>query len=96
MTRSDVLNFMTSHKEQFVNEFGVIRIGVFGSVARDEAGDTSDIDIAVELQRENKADNYFKLLHFLQDALHVKIDLGIESTLKEAVQQQIKKDIIYV
>lgn len=96
VTKELILEFIASHKEQFINDFGVVRIGLFGSYARSEAHEGSDVDIAVELKRENKAANYFKLLHFLQDALHVEVDLGVESALKPAVKEQIKQEIIYV
>ena len=79
-----------------MENFGVIKIGLFGSYARSQNSENSDIDIVVELKRENKADNYFNLLHFLEDNLHKKIDLGIESSIKEVVKESIKKEIIHV
>lgn len=96
MTQQDVVNFLSSKKEFMSKQFGVLKIGLFGSYARAENSDSSDIDIAVELKKENKADNFFKLLHFLEDNLHKKIDLGIESNLKEPIRKYIKDEIIYV
>ncbi len=96
MTQAEVINFLSSKKEFMKEHFGVLKIGLFGSYARAENSEISDIDIAVELKRENKADNYFKLLHFLEDNLHKKIDLGIESNLKEPIKKYILEDIIQV
>jgi len=96
VTKDEILDFLSSHKRYMMENFGVIKIGLFGSYARSQNSEDSDIDIVVELKRENKADNYFKLLHFLEDNLDKKIDLGIESSIKEVIKESIKKEIIHV
>ncbi len=96
MTKEQIINFLSSKKEFMRDQYGVLKIGLFGSYARAENNDDSDIDIAVELERENKVDNYFGLLHFLEDNLHKKIDLGIESNIKEPIKKYIEKEIIHV
>ncbi len=77
MTKVEIITFLKKQKSFLQTNYGVLRIGLFGSYARDEQVSSSDIDIAVELSQENKADNYFGLLHFLEDNLSKKIDLGI-------------------
>jgi len=96
MTKDEVITFLKNQKSYLQDNYGVLKIGLFGSYAREEQLDTSDIDIAVELSSKNKADNYFGLLHFLEDSLHKKIDLGIESSLKSSIKKYIDKDLIYV
>ncbi len=96
MTKNEIINFLRNQKAFLQANYGVLKIGLFGSYSRDEQLSSSDIDIAVELKKENKADNYFGLLHFLEDNLSKKIDLGIESKLREPIKKYIDKDIIYV
>jgi len=96
MTKNDILTFLKEKKHFLQQQYGVLSIGLFGSYARDEYTSESDIDIAVELKKENKADNYFGLLHFLEDNLHKRIDLGIESNLKKIVKEYVDKEIIHV
>ena len=96
MTQNEIIDFMKAHKKEFQEQLGVIKIGLFGSYARGDAREDSDVDIAVELSDENRADNYFKLLHYLEDNLKMKIDLGIESCLKPAAKDNVQKEIIYV
>ncbi len=96
MTKEEILLFLREKKKFLAENYGVLSIGLFGSYARDEAREDSDIDIAVEIKSDNKADNYFGLLHYLEDTLHKKIDLGIESNLKEIVKPYVKEEIIYV
>lgn len=95
MTREQILDFLKQHKQEMHDSFGVIRIGLFGSYARGEARDDSDIDIAIELVK-NTADSYFGLLHYLEDSFQKKIDLGIESNFKPIIKPYIVKEILYV
>lgn len=96
MTREEITNFLAEHKDDMVHRFGVQKIGLFGSYARDEVQQDSDIDIAVELRQEDISDNFFGVLHYLEDHLHRKIDLGIESSLRPEIRERIRKEIIYV
>ena len=96
MNRDDITNFLAAHKTELEVRFGVEKIGLFGSYARNEAGQNSDIDVAVVLKNEKIADNYFGVLHFLEDHLQRKIDLGLESSIRQEMREQIEKEIIYV
>jgi predicted nucleotidyltransferase len=51
MKRDDILRTLVRFRDIKQDEFGIVRIGVFGSVARDEITDTSDVDVVVELDR---------------------------------------------
>jgi uncharacterized protein len=95
MTKEDILGFLSSHKPELQERFGVVSIGLFGSYARGEARVDSDIDIAVEMRRY-EADAYFGLLHFLEDNLQQQIDLGIASNIKPLLKPFIEKEIVYV
>jgi len=94
--RAQVLEFLREHKEELRKQFGVTRLGLVGSYARDEARDDSDIDLVVSLQSENSFRSFFGLLHFLQDNLHERIDLATEASLKPQVRDTILQDIRYV
>ena len=50
INRETVIRELSLLKPELAKRFGVTRIGVFGSVARDEAGENSDVDIVVEMQ----------------------------------------------
>lgn len=64
--------------------FGVRRLDVFGSLARQEAGAASDIDLLVEFEDPDRqpSKRFFGLLHHLEDNLGCKIDLLTVSGLK--------------
>jgi predicted nucleotidyltransferase len=96
MTREQILDFLKQHKQEMSDRFGVTKIGLFGSYIRGEARDDSDIDIAVELEGERLFRKFFALELFLNTSLNKKIDLGIASTLKPIVREQVAKEIQYV
>ncbi|MDD2366345.1 MAG: nucleotidyltransferase family protein [Desulfuromonadaceae bacterium] len=95
MTREQILDFLKQHKQEMNDRFGVTKIGLFGSYARGEAREDSDVDVAIELSRYS-ADSYFGLLHFLEDSIHLRIDLGIESNFKPIIKPYIMREIVYV
>ena len=96
MNKQEIIKFLISHKQELREKYGVTRIGLFGSYARDEAEDNSDIDIAVEIVSNNKYRSFFGLKRHLEKSLKNKVDLGIESTIKPVAREYILKDIIYV
>ena len=96
MTKKFVIDFLTTHKKELEDNFGLQKIGLFGSYARDEQTSESDIDLAVEIESQNKFRSFFALKEYLEEHLHKKIDLGVESTLKPIVKNSIEKEIIYV
>lgn len=96
MNKNEILDFLKTHKKEMRDTFGVNKIGLAGSYARDEATVESDIDILVEITSNNKFRSFFGLLYYLQKNLQKKIDLGIESALKPIVKKYILEDIIYV
>ena len=95
MTQQEVLSFLSQHKQEFENRYSITKIGLFGSVAKNEHGKDSDIDLVVEMQEKN----YFKLIEFenyLKKHLHSQIDVGFLESMKSYIQKQISKDLIYV
>ena len=49
MKREQALKLLHEHKQEFEERYDITRLGIFGSVARDEAVDRSDVDVVVEM-----------------------------------------------
>lgn len=98
MQKQDILNYLKSNQEYYNNQFGVHFIGLFGSFARDEASDDSDIDILYKIEKDKKLSmfKYLELNKQLEEFFHKKIDLVREEKLKPQIKNYIQKDIAYV
>jgi len=87
---------LKSLKKLLSEKFGIEKIAVFGSVARDEAKEDSDIDIAII---DMKQKDYFKRVeakYFLEKHLNRTVDIGYFDSMRKIIQQEIQKDMIYV
>ncbi|MEI6828066.1 MAG: nucleotidyltransferase family protein [Desulfuromonadales bacterium] len=97
MTKEEILAYLISNKQVLAQQYGVITIGLFGSYARNEAREDSDLDIAIEMAPEKKSlRNFLGLKRTLENHFGKTVDLGIESTLKPLVRERVKKEILYV
>ncbi len=74
MTRDYILSTLSDKKEILKRDFGVDRIGLFGSYAKGCESEDSDIDIYVEL-KENSFDRLARLALFLEKLYNKKVDL---------------------
>ena len=92
-----ILQSLTAHKEEFFSEYGLLKIGLFGSYARDEQREDSDIDIAIEIAKDKKnIHTFLKIKREMENLFGKNVDLGIESALKPIAKEYISKEIIYV
>lgn len=94
INQNKVLSVLGSHKEKLMQEYGLLKLGVFGSVVRGEAGEGSDIDIVVEtkvpdlLRMVNLKDDLEALLHSRVDL--VRYRLKMNSYLKKRIDQEAR------
>lgn len=96
LTSKEIITYLNQNKKLLYDQFGVIRIGVFGSYASGIPSSSSDIDIAVELESNSKnIHNFLALKRFLENKFGKKVDLGFEGSLKPAVRDRIKEQIVY-
>lgn len=93
--RDEVLRILAAHRGDF-EQFGVRSIAIFGSVARDEAGPESDVDVLVEFERSPSFDQYMRLKLYLEDLLGTSVDLASLKTLKPRVRPRIESEAIRV
>jgi len=94
MTKSDVLNYLKKHFQQFHTQYNIEKIGLFGSYARDKATQNSDVDIFVKMKP-----NMFNLIAVkeqIEKDLQIKVDIVREhKNIKPFFLEMINKDLIY-
>jgi hypothetical protein len=90
----DILEMI--NKYDLEKKYGIKRIGVFGSFAKNEQKETSDIDVLVEFEKGAKTfDNYMNLKFFLEDLFDRKVDLVIIDALKPDIKDRVLKEVKY-
>jgi predicted nucleotidyltransferase len=95
MKRQDVLTLTRSHQAN-LESLGVKTLELFGSVARDEASPTSDVDFLVEFSLEPTLFDLFKVQHYLEDLLGCSVDLGTRTALKAHLRVPVTQEAIRV
>jgi uncharacterized protein len=75
MKRNEVLAILSTHREP-LQKLGVRSLSLFGSVARDEAGADSDVDLLVEFNRAIGLFEFIEVRLYLEDILGCSVDLG--------------------
>ena len=91
MTRDEVLALLAQHQAELA-AFGLRRLALFGSVARNEAGPDSDIDILVEFDGETTFSRYAKLYDSLEEILPRRVDLAIASSIRPVLREGVEED----
>ena len=95
LTRETILTKLGENKER-LRELGVRRIGLFGSWARNEADEDSDIDFVVEFEEgEKNFDNFIALAFFLEELLGRKVDLLTLEGISPYIRPFVEKEAIY-
>jgi hypothetical protein len=92
-TRTSVLKTL-EEKEVALRRLGVRRLGLFGSVARDEAREASDLDFVVELD-EKTFDRYMDLKLYLEELFACPVDLVLADSIKPRLRSTILNKAVY-
>lgn len=96
MNRNDAINRLTKVKPELAERFGVSRIALFGSTARDLASQESDIDILVAFEGPATSSKYFGVLFILEDLFGCQVDLVTEKALRAELRTFVEQEAIYV
>jgi predicted nucleotidyltransferase len=93
--RDEALALLRAHQPD-LERFRVKSLSVFGSVARDEAGPQSDLDLLVEFYDPATYDLYSGLKMFLEDLLGARVDLVTRKALKPRMRPYVEREAVRV
>ena len=80
-----------------LRQMGIVSLALFGSTARGEAGEASDIDMLVEFDRTVGLFHFFSVQHRLEEILGVfKVDLIQRSAVHPMLRERILSELIHV
>ncbi len=90
----NIIDILRRRDREIKERFQVKRIGLFGSFARGEETDTSDVDIMVEFEQPT-FDNFMKLAFFLEDLLGRKVELVTPDSLSPYIAPYVKDEVVW-
>lgn len=92
MSRDEVLAALREHKADLALRYGVVELALFGSVARDQAADQSDVDVLVRFDSPATSRRYFGVQFYLEDLLGRPVDLVTEKALRRELRPYIERE----
>ncbi len=93
MKRQEALDILASHAAE-LRGHAVASLSLFGSVARDEATDVSDVDLLVEFDREVGLFEFARLRRYLADLLGCRADLVTLDALRPEMRERILREAV--
>jgi len=98
MTKNQIITFLKTNKDKFAQQYHIANITLFGSYARGEHHENSDIDLIYSLQKGTKLsfDKYLEFEEELKKAFDVDVDLVNEKKFNPLIKIQAQKDFIHV
>ena len=96
MGKQEIIKIIRKSKPEMEAQYGVQRLGLFGSYVREKQRKRSDIDILVTFKRDVDLFDFLDLREYLENKLRAKVDLVMESALKPAIGKRILSEVEYV
>ncbi|MFH0821544.1 MAG: nucleotidyltransferase family protein [Pseudomonadota bacterium] len=96
MTRRRALDLLTRSKPELQARFGITRLALFGSTARDTAESGSDVDVLVAFNGPATSKRFFGVQFYLEDLLGCRVDLVTEKALRPELRFYIEQERVYV
>ena len=96
MRRDEAISALRSYLPDLRRDFSVRRIALFGSTARDEASQESDVDVLVDFEVGPTFDSFMGLKLYLEDRLGKRVDLVTRAALKPRMRPVVEREALDV
>jgi predicted nucleotidyltransferase len=96
MNRQAILDRLNAEAPALKRKYAVKSLAVFGSMARGDDREDSDVDVLVEFEGKATFDNFMGLKLDLEELFGRKVDLGTVKTLRPEMRADVERDLIRV
>lgn len=96
MGQKEIIQVLRDYKREYAEQYGILELGIFGSVARDEAVENSDVDVVVRIA---KPDLFLLagLKYELEERLHRHVDIvAYRKNMNQFLKKRIDGEAVYV
>lgn len=90
----DALKILKANEKEVKRKFSVRKIGIFGSYARGEEKETSDVDVLVEFE-EPTFRNFMGLVFFLEELFDREVDLVTVKGLSPYIRPYVEGEVVW-
>jgi predicted nucleotidyltransferase len=94
MQRDEVLERLAERRRE-LNDLGVKSLALFGSMARDESSERSDVDLLVEFNRSVGLLKFVRVQRYLAELLESRVDLVTLDALKPKMREEVLAEAIH-
>lgn len=91
-----IREIIENQRDILKNTYNVKDIGIFGSVARGDNNEISDIDVLVKFVKPVGMFKFIELEEYLSNLLGKKVDLVTTRALKPAIKDEVLQEVVYV
>ncbi len=95
-TKEEILKILKDEFPYLKEEYGVKKIGVFGSYSRAEQDIESDVDILIQFEKPIGFFKFIAIEDYLSERLKAKVELVTEDALKPIIKPYVMEDVVYV
>lgn len=95
-TVREIKKILDEQRSNLISTYFIKELGVFGSVARGEYTNTSDIDLLVKFTKPISMFKFIELENHLSQLFRMKVDMVTDKALKPAIKSDVLKEVIYV
>lgn len=96
MNRTQILGLLADRQREIAARYGVKRLALFGSAAREQLAPSSDVDVLVEFAGPATFNAYMDLKFYLEDLLGRPVALVTEKALRQELRPYVEKEMIRV
>jgi len=94
-TLEEIKRILREHKEEIRERYGVVIVGIFGSYARNEQKEGSDVDILIEFESPIGL-KFFELWEYLEELLRCEVDLVRLKLVREEIKDDVLKEVVKI
>lgn len=94
-TKAEILRILEAQKPELVRRYGLKRLALFGSYAREDQHENSDVDVLVEIERPIGLE-FVELAERIEDAVGIRTEVVSRRAIKPRYWEVIKEELIDV
>lgn len=95
-TLEEIKQLLSQSKPRLEECYRVTQVGVFGSYARGEQTENSDVDVLIDYTQAPTLVHLVELRDFLQGLLNIKVDIVTKNGLKPRIRERVLSEVVYV